>query len=216
MLKRVVRLLIAFPAALLLITLAVSNRHSVRMILDPFRPERPALAVDMPFYFFLFGALVVGVVLGGWIFATGWITFSDTALRVSAVVLIVSVVALGAPRPFGRDEVVRSPAAIGAITGGVALVVTQWWRPCVGEQLGSILTHAPARPVSQLLPTIGFMLGISVPLVAIGLVRAVWPPAPPTAARLGSVGCGLAVVLGASVLAGRHGEIVSRLFAWSR
>jgi uncharacterized integral membrane protein len=65
-LKRVVRLLIAFPAALLLITLAVSNRHSVRMILDPFRPERPALAVDMPFYFFLFGALVAGVVLGGW------------------------------------------------------------------------------------------------------------------------------------------------------
>ena len=74
MLKRVVRLLIAFPAALLLITLAVSNRHSVRMILDPFRPERPALAVDMPFYFFLFGALVVGVVLGGW--AT-WISQSQ-------------------------------------------------------------------------------------------------------------------------------------------
>jgi uncharacterized integral membrane protein len=65
-LKRVVRLLIAFPAALLLITLAVSNRHSVRMILDPFRPEAPALAVDMPFYFYLLGALVAGVVIGGW------------------------------------------------------------------------------------------------------------------------------------------------------
>jgi len=65
-LKRVVRLLIAFPVALLLITLAVSNRHSVRLILDPFRPEAPALAVDMPFYFFLLGALVVGVVVGGW------------------------------------------------------------------------------------------------------------------------------------------------------
>ncbi|MEZ5817993.1 MAG: hypothetical protein R3D44_13010 [Hyphomicrobiaceae bacterium] len=66
MLKRVVRLLIAFPAALLLITLAVSNRHSVKMVLDPFRPERPALAVEMPFYFFLLGALVIGVVIGGW------------------------------------------------------------------------------------------------------------------------------------------------------
>ncbi|MDX2159118.1 MAG: hypothetical protein SFW09_21645 [Hyphomicrobiaceae bacterium] len=66
MLKRVVRLLIAFPAALLLITLAVSNRHGVRLVLDPFRPEAPALAVEMPFYFFLFGALVAGVVLGGW------------------------------------------------------------------------------------------------------------------------------------------------------
>ncbi|MGE0765344.1 MAG: hypothetical protein AB7L90_02670 [Hyphomicrobiaceae bacterium] len=66
MLKRVVRLLIAFPVALLLITLAVSNRHSVKLILDPFRPERPALALEMPLYVFLFGTLVVGVVIGGW------------------------------------------------------------------------------------------------------------------------------------------------------
>lgn len=66
MLKRVLRLLIAFPAAILLITLAVSNRHSVRLVLDPFRPEAPALAVDMPFYVYLFVALVVGVLFGGW------------------------------------------------------------------------------------------------------------------------------------------------------
>lgn len=70
MLKRVVRLLLAFPAALLLITLAVSNRHSVRMVLDPFRPEQPALAVDMPFYAYIFAALVAGVLLGGW---SAWI-----------------------------------------------------------------------------------------------------------------------------------------------
>lgn len=75
MLKRVMRLLIAFPVALLLITLAVSNRHTARLILDPFRPETPALAVEMPFYFFLFGAMVVGVVLGGvatWLGQSHW------------------------------------------------------------------------------------------------------------------------------------------------
>ncbi len=66
MLKRVVRLLLAFPAALLLITLAVSNRHSVRLVLDPFRPETPALALDLPFYAYIFAALVAGVLLGGW------------------------------------------------------------------------------------------------------------------------------------------------------
>lgn len=70
MLKRVVRLLLAFPAALLLITLAVSNRHSVRLILDPFRPEQPALALEMPFYVYIFAALVIGVLLGGW---SAWI-----------------------------------------------------------------------------------------------------------------------------------------------
>lgn len=79
MLKRVVRLLLAFPAAILLITLAVSNRHSVRMVLDPFRPEQPALAIEMPFYFYLFGALVIGVAVGGW--AT-W--FSQSHWRKSA------------------------------------------------------------------------------------------------------------------------------------
>ncbi|MGE0701699.1 MAG: hypothetical protein AB7O57_21560 [Hyphomicrobiaceae bacterium] len=75
MLKRVVRLLIAFPAALLLVTLAVSNRHSVQMILDPFRPERPALAIEMPFYFYLFGAMLLGVVIGGlatWVGQSHW------------------------------------------------------------------------------------------------------------------------------------------------
>ncbi len=69
MLKRVIRLLVAFPAALLLITLAVSNRHNVRLVLDPFRPETPALSLEMPFYVYLFAALVVGVLLGG---ASAW------------------------------------------------------------------------------------------------------------------------------------------------
>jgi uncharacterized integral membrane protein len=74
-LKRVVRLLLAFPAALLLITLAVSNRHSVRLVLDPFRPEAPALSLELPFYVYLFAALVVGVMLGGastWLGQSRW------------------------------------------------------------------------------------------------------------------------------------------------
>lgn len=159
---------------------------------------------------------VIGVVLGGWIFAAGWIGFSDLALRVSAALMIAGIVVLGAPQLFGRDEIVRSPVAIGAITGGVAALVTQWWRPCVGAELGTILTRAPDHPVSQFPPTAGFMLGMSLPLIAIGLLYVVWPPRPPLAVRLGWIGSGFAVVLGLSVLAGRHGEIVSRLFEWSR
>ena len=65
MLKRIIWLLIAFPAAVFLITLAVANRHSVRLVLDPFRPETPVLSLVMPFYAYLFGALLIGVVLGG-------------------------------------------------------------------------------------------------------------------------------------------------------
>lgn len=65
MLKRVFRLLLAFPAALFLITLAVSNRHAVKLVLDPFRPENPALSLVLPFYAYIFAALVAGVLLGG-------------------------------------------------------------------------------------------------------------------------------------------------------
>ena len=159
---------------------------------------------------------VAGVVLGGWIFAAGWFTLSDAMLRLSAILLIAGVVALGAPHIFGREEIIRSPLGVGVLTGGVGLLVTQWWRPCVGEELGSILTNAPDQPWSQLLPTFGFMLGVSVPLIAIGLLYAAWPPGPVTATRLGWVGSGLTVVLGVSVIAGQHGEIVSRLFRWSQ
>lgn len=65
MLKRIALLLIAFPVALLLITLAIANRHSVRMVLDPFRPEAPVISLDLPFFYYLFGALLLGVLAGG-------------------------------------------------------------------------------------------------------------------------------------------------------
>lgn len=65
MLRRIVLLLVAFPAAALLITLAIANRHAVKLVLDPFRPEAPVLSMVLPFYAYLFGALFAGVLLGG-------------------------------------------------------------------------------------------------------------------------------------------------------
>ncbi len=71
MLKRIFWILLAFPAAVALTTLAIANRHNVQMVLDPFHPETPRLALSMPFFVYLLGALIAGVVLGG--IAT-WIT----------------------------------------------------------------------------------------------------------------------------------------------
>ena len=65
MLKRILGLIITFPAAILLVVLAVANRHDVQLVLDPFNPADPVLAVSMPFYVYLLLALVAGVVLGG-------------------------------------------------------------------------------------------------------------------------------------------------------
>lgn len=75
MLRRIVSLLIAFPLGAILVAIAVSNRHSVQLILDPFRPESPAVSVQLPFYAYLLGALVLGVILGGlatWMGQSRW------------------------------------------------------------------------------------------------------------------------------------------------
>jgi hypothetical protein len=74
-LRRIVSLLIAFPLGVLIVALALSNRHAVQLILDPFRPENPALSLNLPFYAYLLGGLVLGVVLGGaatWMGQSRW------------------------------------------------------------------------------------------------------------------------------------------------
>ncbi len=63
--NRIVWLLLGFPAVLLMVTLAVINRHPVQLVLDPFRPEAPVVALSMPFYFYLFGMLLIGAMVGG-------------------------------------------------------------------------------------------------------------------------------------------------------
>ena len=60
----------ALPAAIVLITLAVSNRQAVRLILDPFRPDDPVLFLVLPLYAYLLTALIMGVLLGG---AAAWL-----------------------------------------------------------------------------------------------------------------------------------------------
>ena len=65
MLRRIISFAVALPAALLLLTLAVINRHGVRLVLDPFRPDDPVLSLVLPFYVYLFGVLLIGVLIGG-------------------------------------------------------------------------------------------------------------------------------------------------------
>ncbi len=65
MLKRITLLLISFPVALLLITLAIANRHTVSMVLDPFNPQAPVISINLSFFYDLFGALLISIVAGG-------------------------------------------------------------------------------------------------------------------------------------------------------
>ena len=75
MLRRFVWILVAFPVAVLLLTLAVANRHGVRLVLDPFRSDDPVLFLVLPFYAYLFGVLLLGIVIGGlatWVAQARW------------------------------------------------------------------------------------------------------------------------------------------------
>ncbi|MBY0559829.1 LapA family protein [Hyphomicrobium sp.] len=75
MFRRILALLIGFPIGIILVAIAVSNRQPVDLILDPFRPETPALSIELPFYIYLMVALVVGVILGGiatWMGQSRW------------------------------------------------------------------------------------------------------------------------------------------------
>jgi uncharacterized integral membrane protein len=68
---RVLGLLIGFLCAILLVTISVANRHAVRLSLDPFDPQNPLVAIVLPFYAYVFAALIAGIVLGG---ASTWLS----------------------------------------------------------------------------------------------------------------------------------------------
>lgn len=63
--KRFLAVLIFGPLAILLVVLAVANRAPVRLSIDPFNPGSDALSIDLPLFFVAFGALAIGVILGG-------------------------------------------------------------------------------------------------------------------------------------------------------
>ena len=65
MFKKFFNALILLPLALVIIAIAVANRHIVRLVLDPLSPDAPLFALEAPFFVYLFAAMLVGVLLGG-------------------------------------------------------------------------------------------------------------------------------------------------------
>ena len=62
---RFLKNLVLVPIAIVLIALAVANRHVVTLSLDPFNRVDPALSLDVPLFWILFAAVAVGVFNGG-------------------------------------------------------------------------------------------------------------------------------------------------------
>jgi len=62
--KKLISLAVFVPLAIVLIVLSVANRHLVTFNVDPINPAQPFLAFTMPFFVFLFLALLTGLLLG--------------------------------------------------------------------------------------------------------------------------------------------------------
>lgn len=67
MMRKLVFLFISVPIAVALILLSVANRMPITMSLDPFRPESPAFAITLPFFVYIFAALIIGLLFGGFV-----------------------------------------------------------------------------------------------------------------------------------------------------
>ncbi|WP_439573643.1 lipopolysaccharide assembly protein LapA domain-containing protein [Phreatobacter sp.] len=65
MLRRIVNWLVVLPIAIVAVALAVANRGSMTVSLDPFSREAPAYVLTMPIYVVILLTLTLGVVLGG-------------------------------------------------------------------------------------------------------------------------------------------------------
>lgn len=63
--KTFLRIVVLGPLAIVLVALAVVNNQPVTLILDPFNPSAPFLALTVPLYVVFFATLALGVLVGG-------------------------------------------------------------------------------------------------------------------------------------------------------
>jgi uncharacterized integral membrane protein len=61
---RFLKLLLLVPVAIALVLLAVANRQSVTLVLDPFARGGDAMNITLPLFVLAFAVLCIGIVLG--------------------------------------------------------------------------------------------------------------------------------------------------------
>jgi len=162
-----------------------------------------------------FVAICSGAVLGGWLFIANVVGLSDLQLRLSGGVVAIAIgVVLVAPY-VSWLRWASDPRGRAAVAGSVSFIATLWWRPCIGAELGSILTAARRGVAGQLPAITAYMLGAMMPvLVAVLVMRALDPPAM-TARRAAWVAGGVGLVTAGALTIGRHDELVTTLTRWS-
>ncbi len=65
MVRRLVNWLIYLPLGVIVVVLAVANRQSVTLSIDPFEGDDSLLTIQLPLFLVAFAALLIGLMLGG-------------------------------------------------------------------------------------------------------------------------------------------------------
>lgn len=159
-----------------------------------------------------FGSAIVG----GWMLAWNAFVLDGTLLQISGAA-VAATIALAATAPFREQLAWANSRIAGAlIAGGVTLAASLWWRPCVGLELGRLLTRAQADPLGQFPGMALYMVGAVIPVLLVALaMHAI--AAPRRIARASSVVAGGALcVIAIAVVLGRHDAIVVTLTEWTQ
>lgn len=75
MIKRILSWLLGLPVLIVLLLLALANRHMVVVSLDPVTPEQPWMGFEVPLWAVLYGGIFLGLVAGGvaaWMRQSKW------------------------------------------------------------------------------------------------------------------------------------------------
>ncbi|WP_232628488.1 LapA family protein [Methylobacterium sp. Leaf118] len=118
---RFLKALILLPVAIVVVLLAVANRDAVTLSLDPFSPE-PVFSVVLPLYVVVFGAVALGILVGG---VGSWLSQGTTRQRARfhrreadrLAMEAASLKTFGAPAPTPSYPGVGSQAALPAPAG---------------------------------------------------------------------------------------------------
>ena len=101
------------------------------------------------------------------------------------------------------------------VAAAVALLATMWWRPCVGEELGSILTNAQTGLAGQIPGMTAYLLGAMTPVAIVALAMNVAGPTERRRAVVGVTAALVGVVVVGALAVGRHDSVVVTLTRWT-
>lgn len=162
-----------------------------------------------------FAAMCAGAVLGGWVFIANVVALGDVQVRLSgfAVGAVLALV-IAAPN-VARLGWADSPVIRAVAAGAVTFAATLWWRPCIGTELGAILTASRRGLPGQFPGMSAYMLGAMVPVLGVVLVLRAAELSPTARRRSACSASAVGLIVTAALAVGRHDELVTTLTRWT-